>query len=237
MGAGDAGAPTPARHGPDGASHPARPPGAGANAGSVAAAENAVFQSAARGRPGGPRPGAPGGRSEPPTRTPDEIEYDRVMDRHAQLGDQPPKFDLAQNDATHGSAHTIERHGPEIPLRRDPNGRSVEGRIYGDPPWAKVEGKSYQWTDPSTMNREINKYVRDNWNSIRDDLALDTYHDGVFDAGHRIGRGYYNKGMYGAGPRQAEYGETSLVRVRIRLVAGSDPVEPFVVTAFPAGLG
>ncbi|UQU63443.1 hypothetical protein COUCH_31195 [Couchioplanes caeruleus] len=87
------------------------------------------------------------------------------------------------------------------------------------------------------MNREINRYVVENWATIRSDLAVDEFHEGTFNADHRVGLGYYNKGMYGAGPREAEYGETSLVRVRIKVVPDSDPAEPFVVSAFPAGLG
>jgi hypothetical protein len=42
--------------------------------------------------------------------------------------------------------------------------------------------------------------------------------------------------MYGAGPRAARYAATSFVTIRIKLVPGSDPPEPFIVTAFPAGL-
>ncbi len=115
--------------------------------------------------------------------------------------------------------------------------RTVEGRIYSETGWDKAASKSYKWTDVGTMNREVNRYVRENWQAIRDDLAIDQFHEGLSDAGHRVGQGYYNKGMYGAGPRQAEYGETSLFRVRIRVVEGSDPAVPFIVSAFPAGLG
>lgn len=86
------------------------------------------------------------------------------------------------------------------------------------------------------MNRTINDYVERNWDRIRDDLALDGAHDGTFDAGHRVGQGYYNDGMYGAGPRNSHYAETSFVKIRIRLVPGSDPPESFILTAFPLGI-
>jgi len=43
-------------------------------------------------------------------------------------------------------------------------------------------------------------------------------------------------GCTGSGPRDSQYAATSLVVVRIRLVPGSDPPQPFIVTAFPAGL-
>ena len=67
------------------------------------------------------------------------------------------------------------------------------------------------------------------------DLALQGSHDGAFNAGHRVGEGFYNEGMFGVGPRQARYTATSLVRVAIDTVPGSDPPQPFIVTAFPAG--
>jgi hypothetical protein len=161
------------------------------------------------------------------------------MRRHAQLGDEPPKVNIVDNDAAYRAnhAHTIERHGPDIPLSRDPSTKTIEGRIYGDAPWREPVSGSYRWTDSSTMNREVNRYIRENWPEIRDDLALDEFHEKLFDAGHHVGLGYHNKGMYGAGPRQAVYGVTSLVRIRIRVVPGSDPATPFIVSAFPAGLG
>jgi hypothetical protein len=87
------------------------------------------------------------------------------------------------------------------------------------------------------MNRTINEYVSQNWENIRTDLAANGEHEGLFDAGHRVGAGYFNKGMHGAGPRQAQFWTTSLAKIRLRLVGGSDPPQLFLVTAFPAALG
>ncbi|MEV4344006.1 hypothetical protein AB0J83_05965 [Actinoplanes sp. NPDC049596] len=165
-----------------------------------------------------------------------DVELAKVMRRYEQLGDDPPRFNIAENEAAHSRAHTLERHGPDIPLRRNEGPKTIEGRIYGDGEWDAVNA-SLKWTDHTTMNREINDYIQKNWPRIRDDLALERSHDGLFDAGHQIGEGYYNKGMYGVGPRQAEYVTTSLVRVRIKVVRGSDPAQPYIVTAFPAALG
>jgi hypothetical protein len=86
------------------------------------------------------------------------------------------------------------------------------------------------------MNREINNYVRENWEKIRNDLAIEGTHTGAFNAKHRVGEGFYNDGAYGAGTRHARYDAASLVRVSIDLVPGSDPPQPFLVTAFPAGI-
>lgn len=161
-----------------------------------------------------------------------------MLDRYERLGAEPPRFTIAANDAAYQAlgAHSEQRHGPDVPLPRDPRTRTIEGRIYGDPPWERPENWSYRWADPSTMNRTINEYVRQNWETIRHDLAFDGRHRGGFDAGHRIGEGYINSGMYGAGPRASQYVATSLVKIRIQVVPGSDPPVPFVVTAFPSGL-
>ena len=63
-----------------------------------------------------------------------------TMRRHAELDDAPPYIDLAINDAVHGElgAHTIDRHGPAIALRRVPGKKTIEGRIYGDAPWSSA---------------------------------------------------------------------------------------------------
>ena len=173
-----------------------------------------------------------------PGRSAEDIELSAIMHRYDQFGETPPPFNIARNDDAFGriGAHTLEHHGPDLPLRRGAAGRTIEGRVYGDPPWPHTETRSYRWVDHTTMNREVNRYVAENWEQIRSDLALTGRHSGGFDAHHRVGEGFYNKGMHGAGARQAEYGATSLVLVRIKVVPGSDPPQPFIVSAFPAGL-
>ena len=160
------------------------------------------------------------------------------MHRYESLGDEPPTFNVARNDDAYrdDGAHTIGKHGPDIPLTRDANNQTIEGRIYGDTGWDRPENQSYRWTDFSTMNRTVRDYVSDNWDSIRSDLAISGAHEGRFDAGHRVGQGYYNDGMYGVGPRNARYAETSFVVIRIKVVPGSDPPEPFIVRTYPAGI-
>lgn len=170
-----------------------------------------------------------------------ELDLREATRTYDALGEDPPRLNIDENDATHGGngAHTNERHGPDIPLARTdapPGDRTVEGRIYGDPPWGNPQNWSYQWTDASTMNRTVNDYVAANWDTIRSDLALNGTHSATFDTGHRVGQGYYNEGMHGAGQRDAHYHETSHATVRLRLVPGNPPTF-MVVTAFPSGLG
>lgn len=196
---------------------------------------------AVRGRVGAERGGESQSLSHasPPARGAPDAETQAAVSRYEQLGDFPARFRLTSDDITYREqgAHTLEKHGPEVPLHRGEDGvRTIEGRIYGDEPWARPESWSYRWTDRTTMQTTINDYVAGNWESIRSNLALDGFHEGRFDAGHLVGEGFYNRGMYGAGPREAHYAQTSFVRLRIELVPGSDPAEPFVLTAFPAGL-
>ncbi|MBM2621822.1 hypothetical protein JIG36_40590 [Actinoplanes sp. LDG1-06] len=188
-------------------------------------------------------------RSEPadrsgatPATRPEDAELNRVMEVYEQLGNEPPAFNIARNDEAFSDpseerpgAHTLDRHGPDIPLRGDPSVKTVEGRIYGHAEWDHAANWSLRWTDHTTMNREVNNYVRENWEQIRSNLALQGSHSGAFNAGHRVGEGFFNNGMFGAGPREAQYTAASMVRVSINLVPGSDPPQPFVVTAFPAG--
>lgn len=202
---------------------------------SVAHGQEIAAEIARRGRPGNPSPPA----GDPPRPlTPDDIELIRQQDVLEKLGSEPPKVNVARNDVEFDDegAHTLDRHGPDIPLPRDPSAKTIEGRIFGDAPWRR-ENASFKWTDHTTMNRTINEYISQNWEAIRNDLAVTGNHQGLFDAGHRVGVGYFNKGMFGAGPREAQFWSTSLVKIRMSIVDGSDPPQPFLVTAFPAALG
>lgn len=205
---------------------------------SVAQAQEAIAESAQAGRPG--HVADPGNAGSIPAHvpSPEDVELTTIMNRYEQLGDDPPKFEVARNDDAHAGdgAHTLDRHGPDIPLPRDPTTKTIEGRIYGDTGWDRPENWSYRWSDSSIMNRTIRDYVRENWVSIRSDLAESETHLRRFDVGNRVGEGYYNPGMYGVGPRESVYATTSFVTIRIKLVPGSDPPEPFIVTAFPTGL-
>ena len=162
--------------------------------------------------------------------------------RAESLGDNPAKVNIGTNDAKYRisyNAHTDIRHSPNIILERNsaPAGtRTIEGRIYGDPPWSKAENFSYKWIDESTMNRTINEYLEKNWDSIRWELATKPNVELTFDAGKAIGEGFFNAGQGGIGHRQAVYSKTSYVKVVIKLDQ-TEPMIPVVVTAHPLGKG
>ncbi|WP_405134901.1 hypothetical protein [Nocardia sp. NBC_01388] len=164
----------------------------------------------------------------------------KVTEIYDALGAAPPRVNIGENDAAHAldGAHTVERHGPEVPLNRDdapPGDRTIEGRIYGDPPWAHAQNWSYRWADTSTMSRTINDYLQANWETVRSDLALDEFHKATFDTGHLTGEGFYNEGMNGLGPKSARSSRTSFATVVLNLVPGRPP-SFVVISAYPAGL-
>jgi hypothetical protein len=159
----------------------------------------------------------------------------RTILRYGRIGNEPPEFDLIRNDVQYRSrgAHTLERHGPDIPLRRMAGAKTIEGRIYGDPPWRSKVTRSYQWMDLPTLNYAVNTYVRLHWTEIRIHLASRHRHDGVEDADRLVGRGYESTGMPGTGPGRARYRDISQFKVCIRLTPNTDTAVPFILSAFP----
>lgn len=166
-----------------------------------------------------------------------EEEYPGYHQAYNQLPSSPPQIRVVDHDAANAAngAHTAERHGPDIPLWRadaDPGQRTIEGRIYGDPPWVRAEGGSHRWLSDTIWQRTVQTYIDDNWDEIRHDLATVDLHTTTFDAGSAVGEGFYNAGMYGAGPRQAVYQQTSFVFLRIRPSPDTDS-GIVIVSAYP----
>lgn len=216
-----------------------------------------------------PVPGEPVGPYDPAARTDDELVQDmnrtprpgetpdeaiararragyalyhrQTMRTSQGLGAEPPILEMRAHDARYAAngAHTVERHGSDVPLRRTdaPRGiATIEGRIYGDPPWNGPENWSYRWTSPTVMNDTINTYLRANWEMIRLELAMEGRFQITFDAGNAVGEGFYNAGQMGIGAVDAVYHQTSTVSLTLQLIPGQPP-SFFVVTAFPAGRG
>ena len=165
----------------------------------------------------------------------------QTMNTYRGLIEEPPILEMRAHDAQHAAegAHTIERHGPDMPLRRAdaPAGiATVEGRIYGDPPWGRPANWSYKWRNVTVLNDTINTYLKANWEMIRSELAMEGTFEGTFDAGNAVGEGFFNEGQMGMGPQDAIYHQTSQVTLTLQLIPGNPP-SFFVVRAFPAGRG
>lgn len=164
----------------------------------------------------------------------DELAIRKLKQTHDALGEAPPKIDLAKQEALFpGDAHTLERHGPGLPLRRAeiaPGERSVEGRLYGDPPWNRAERYSYKWLSDSILHRTLHEYLAANWNRVRDELALYGEFEDTFNTASAVGEGFWKEGT------RVHYGKTSLVTIRLRLSDGNPPTMK-VITLFPNGRG
>ena len=185
-----------------------------------------------------PRPGETPAETQARARAAEDEILRRAPEVMDALGETPRRVSLRGEEGNHPDAHTIERHGPDIPLRRAdaPGGRTVEGRVFGDPPWGDPQNASFRWLNDSVMNRVVNDYLRANWERIKLDLATDGRHTGTGDAGNAVGEGFINPGQGGLGPRSALYMRTSLFRLTIRISYGP-PVGFYIVTAFPNALG
>jgi hypothetical protein len=174
-----------------------------------------------------------------------EINSRRTISVYEGLGDAPQPFDIIQNDLSNPRAHTVGtgtdgRHAPTIPLDRqldasgNPNGvQTIEGRIYGDAPWREAANQSSRWESILAINRTINKYLKQNWDLIRSDLAMHDKHIGYLDAGEEIGSCFKNQSIrtpnppIAIGPIPSKY-----ARVTFLLDPGN-PRSFFVITSFP----
>lgn len=150
------------------------------------------------------------------------------------LGEVPRKVNLINEDPiNHGiNAHTIDRHGTSIPLRRDPNIKTIEGRLFGDTGWHKAEPNSLKWKSDSAMNNAVNSYIENNWAKIKEDLAFNGRHTGAFDMKQSIGEGFINTTPGNTVP-SSTYVQTSYGKIIIKLKPGNPP-DFGVITTYPS---
>jgi hypothetical protein len=174
-----------------------------------------------------------------------EINSRKIIAVYDGLGDAPQTFDIIQNDLANPRAHTVGtgndgRHGPAIPLDRQldaigiPNGiQTIEGRIYGDAPWSEAANQSSRWESILAINRTINKYLKQNWDIIRSDLAMYDKHTGYVDAGEEIGSCFRNQNKGTPNPPIA-IGPIPSKHVRVTfLLNPSNPPSYYAITSFP----
>ncbi|WP_404364629.1 annexin [Corallococcus coralloides] len=151
-----------------------------------------------------------------------------------------PTLNVAANDAAHGTAHnahTIDRHGASLPTNiadAPPGARTLESRVTTGDGWGKVENNSFQWSSDATMDATLNKYVADNWDTIKTDLALYGHSDHLnipVPPGTTVGKGF-TAAVDSAGNRTAVPANAGSYNVRLRLIDGTPP-QVMVLTAFP----
>jgi hypothetical protein len=150
------------------------------------------------------------------------------------LGDSPRKIDIVKEDPINKTlgSHTIDRHGASLPLKRDTNIKTIEGRIYGDVGWTSAEKNSFKWKSDFVMNRTVNEYVETNWTKIKEDLAFNGEHVASFDTKKAIGEGFINESLNTATP-VSRYAQTSYVKVILELKPGNPP-SFIVTTSYPS---
>lgn len=167
----------------------------------------------------------------------EEILLRETMGRYEALGEHPDHVDMRAHDTANAAdgAHTIERHGPDIPLRRadaPPGARTIEGRMYGDPPWGGDTNFSARWMSEDLMNQTVNRFLRQNWETIRSDLAQNGRFETTFRADGIIGEGFWNRNFGRPGPTDPVYIRTNLVKITIEYAPGKVP--PFnIIRTFP----
>ncbi|QAT83287.1 hypothetical protein EJ065_1689 [Corallococcus coralloides] len=159
----------------------------------------------------------------------------------AQAFPNGPTIDVAANDLAHGTAHnahTLDRHGASVPhsiADAPPGARSIESRVTTGDGWGDVETRSFQWDSDARMNATLNQYIKDNWASIKDDLAL----YGVFDMekipappGTTVGKGFVQGTHPVTGATTAVPTSATTFSLKLRVVDGTPP-QVVVLTAFP----
>lgn len=156
---------------------------------------------------------------------------------HELLPDSPRRIKMVEEEGRNG-AHTLDRHSAQIPFRRSdasPGQATIEGRIFGDPPWPSRQNFSFQWESDATMNRVVNEIVREHWASLREELVMFGEATRAIDTGSLTGRGFVNASAGGVAstPRPVE-ARTSRAKVVLRFDAGPPP-DFTVHTAYPDG--
>jgi hypothetical protein len=154
-----------------------------------------------------------------------------------------PTVDVAANDAAHGAAHnahTGDRHGAQVPYSsagQPPGTRTIESRVTTGDGWNKVEPRSFQWNSDAEMNATINKYIKDNWSTIKDELALRGYFDMEkipLPSGTTVGKGFVQgpPSVPGGTPTAIPTNATTFA-LKLRMVDGVPP-QVVVLTSFPS---
>jgi hypothetical protein len=158
---------------------------------------------------------------------------------YAALPDTPPEIDIAANDRAHPppAAHTLDRHGPDLPRRHIAAVRTIEGRLLlTHDGWRERANQSYQWTSIGAINDYINARLRARWEEIRSALAVSGQFEETRDSGGLVGHGFINASALGFGPApRPEPHATSWVTLTLRHIPGP-PAGFFVVRAFPTGV-
>jgi hypothetical protein len=112
--------------------------------------------------------------------------------------------------------------------------RTIEGRVFGDPPWPNAQKYFLKWLSDGIMDRAVRWAFENNWDRVRAALARGDDFTENFNYSQAVGEGFYNARTSTA-PR-AVYMKTSLFRLTI-VPDATAPGGFKVITTFPNGRG
>lgn len=157
---------------------------------------------------------------------------------HLPGGFAPHAVDLVANDRANATAHTLDRHGPRIPLERIPNRKTIEGRLWGDAGWARKGNKSFRWKSLGMANRLLTQHVKSNWKAVNRQLKASARYSTTVSAGTTVGEGFINVRPLGVAGRAemdpiAQAYTANQFRITLLVVNRGSGKDWYVETAFP----
>ena len=123
----------------------------------------------------------------------------------------------------------------QAPTARRREAATIEGRIFGEPPWNRRVNYSYRWQSNDELNDVVNEAIRARWADIKLHLAFNGIFEETFDAGRTVGQGFVNANAEAGGPPRSLRTPTNHVRL---ILAFAPPPDGFhIVVAMPCVVG
>ena len=123
----------------------------------------------------------------------------------------------------------------QAPTARRREAATIEGRIFGEPPWNRRVNYSYRWQSNDELNDVVNDAIRARWADIKLHLAFNGIFEETFDAGRNVGQGFVNANAEAGGPPRSLLTPTNHVRL---ILAFAPPPDGFhIVVAMPCVVG
>jgi len=123
----------------------------------------------------------------------------------------------------------------QAPTARRREAATIEGRIFGEPPWNRRVNYSYRWQSNDELNDVVNDAIRARWADIKLHLAFNGIFEETFDAGRNVGQGFVNANAESGGPPRSLLTPTNHVRL---ILAFAPPPHGFhIVVAMPCVVG
>jgi len=123
----------------------------------------------------------------------------------------------------------------QAPTARKRESATIEGRIFGEPPWSRRVNYSYRWQSNDELNDVVNDAIRARWADVKLHLAFNGIFEETFDAGRTVGQGFVNANADSGGPPRSLLTPTN--HVRLILAVAPPPAGFHIVVAMPCVVG